>query len=210
MFSLAFYTFKQDVLLKSGRHLHLNETLWAARHPLNLHGVKTGSEVFILLHISKDARRLRIKFLVHSWPSKFSTLCSSCYIGSHQSLPQWCHHHRGAFVPLWGALHHPWHLQPPANEEGKRSCSFSWGWFLTWFLTPARLLSAQPGITAPTFITEGSAMKIHLHSSDFELLQLHRLLMNPLIREAKQEHQKWAPASSCTSPLQQNQLENYS
>lgn len=86
MFSLAFYTFKQDLLLKSGRHLHLNETLWAAWHPLNLHGVRTGSEVFILLHISKDARRLRIKFLVHSWPSKFSMLCSSCYIGSHKSL----------------------------------------------------------------------------------------------------------------------------
>lgn len=29
MFSSAFYTFKQDVLLKFGRHLHLNETLWA-------------------------------------------------------------------------------------------------------------------------------------------------------------------------------------
>lgn len=198
MFSLAFYTFKQDLLLKSGRHLHLNETLWAAWHLLNLHGGRTASEVFILLHISKDARRLRIKFLVHSWPSKFSMLCSSCYIGGHKSLsPVMSPPQRCPCAPL-GALHHPWHLQP-LQSGGQRSCSFSWWiltwffkWFLTWFLTPARLLSAQPGITAPTFSTEGSAM------------------MNPLIREAKQEHHKWAPASSCKSSLQQNQLENYS
>lgn len=120
MFSLAFYTFKQDLLLKPVRHLHLNETLWAAVAPLNLHGVKTGSEVFILLRISKDARRLRIKFLVHSWPSKFSMLCSSCYIGIHKSLPPVLSPSQRCFCAPLGGSTSPLTSAAPCKLGGKK------------------------------------------------------------------------------------------
>lgn len=65
-------------------YLHLNETHW--RVIRWAYSVKTGSEVFILLHISKDAWRLWRKFLVHWWPSKFSIICSYYYIEIHKSL----------------------------------------------------------------------------------------------------------------------------
>lgn len=195
MLCLALYTFKQDLLLKFGRHLHLNETPWAAWHPVNLHGVTTGSQVFILWHISEDAPRLRIKSLVHSWPGECSIPCSSCDIRIHKSLPPVLSPSQRCFCAPLGGSTSP---LTSANYGGEKEV----------LLQPTVLNlifnSCKPGVPAPTFSLQGFAVRISL---DWLRFWAAPATMNPLIREAKQEHQNWAPASPAN---QQNQPRNYS
>lgn len=165
-------------------------------HPLNLHGVKTGSEVFILLHISKDAPRLRIKFLVHSWPGKFSILCSSCYIGIHKSLPPVMSPPQRFFCAPLGGSTSPLTSAASCKSGGEKEVFLQLGVLNLIFNSCKAAECPALGLLLPLPACGDWQWTFILTGSDSELLQLHRLLMNPLITEAKQEHQNWAPASS--------------
>lgn len=125
MFSSAFYTFKQDLLLKFVRHLHLNETLWAAVAPTEPPRCQNRFRGFYFVaHFRRRPEAANKNFWCTPDPVNFQSRAAPAILEPINHCPQFCHHHRGAFVLLGGSTS-ALAFAAPCRLGGKRRCSFS-------------------------------------------------------------------------------------